>query len=451
MRAQRGVFLDLNRIGLQLYDPITGKIPLDVAAYDLPPFSASPYSIKQGLQKASAIQEGGCSRQSICKIQRGVATGATETSTSYLLDRKVPSTVTVKLWRPRPYFPDRTPININTALFYTSVTENPRFHVISPCFATAKIWKDKSTDTVFVDIEKGRKCNVSSCQQPSTPSFKIPYVSDIPYIGGFANVPSLGLSSEDTPNYCYADEEYIWGGDLSSSGDQPDFLKHMGIFSGCTGTCAIGSAITGVAGLRACIKGCEYVDLGALYADATIAAESFTGASYKRQETGWGYWNFQKANDICDWIDFIGSTFGSFEQPMTQTEKIQEAQKLKDMSKLQKLENSAKNFINPTTHFSAGDLCYGLTLMGDTALSWPIKTTPQDVWRKAAILDDQCMQKSAAACVWTTKCFADTDCNQALWCDMSVNECRQGCRTSPDSCASLNPPETCNSVTRQCG
>jgi hypothetical protein len=447
-RAKRGVLLDLNRVGVQLYDPITGKIPLSISAYDLPPFSASPYSIKEGLKKSSAIQEGGCARQSICKIERGKATGATETSTAYLLDRQVNESTTVKLWRPRPYFPDRIPININTVLFYFSVPENPRFHVISPCFATAKVWKDKNTDTVFVDIEKGRKCNVSSCEQPNVtitvpssitmpaiglggiglPSFNVP----IPIFGGMSG--TFGPSSEDTPNYCYADEQYIWGADSGTGGDNPNIFSHMALFGSVTATCAIATSVAtegiGTAdAVRKCIKVGEYADVAALFVEAKQATDAFTGPSYKRQETGWGYWNFQKAGDICDLEDMIASIIGTYNPAKTGQEttdtitKVSKLEKLKDW-----LRTSAKSALKPSSHFSIGDICYGLTLMGDTTLAWPIKTTVTGIIGKAATLNEKCMQQSAAQCAWIAKCYADRpDCNPGLWCDKGVNECKQGC------------------------
>jgi hypothetical protein len=56
------------------------------------------------------------------------------------------------------------------------------------------------------------------------------------------------------------------------------------------------------------------------------------------------------------------------------------------------------------TGISVDDLCYGITVIGDTSLSWPIKTPVGEVWKKATTLDDKCMQESAAKCVWLEKC-----------------------------------------------
>jgi hypothetical protein len=50
------------------------------------------------------------------------------------------------------------------------------------------------------------------------------------------------------------------------------------------------------------------------------------------------------------------------------------------------------------------DICYGIQLIGDTSLAWPIKTAAGEMWRKATPLDDKCMQDSASKCVWLQKC-----------------------------------------------
>jgi hypothetical protein len=56
------------------------------------------------------------------------------------------------------------------------------------------------------------------------------------------------------------------------------------------------------------------------------------------------------------------------------------------------------------TGISVDDLCFGITVIGDTSLSWPIKTPVGEVWKKATTLNDKCMQESAAKCVWLEKC-----------------------------------------------
>jgi len=391
-RVKRGVFLDLNRIG---------QTPVYSALNVL----QSPYNIKQALKKESQIQEGGCASQSICKLQRGQATGPTETATAYLLDRKVPSSITVKLWRQNPSIgfgelgaaDTRTPAGVNTGLLVAtnSVTVNPRFYVVSPCFAVAKVWKDKSQDTVFISIDKGNKCDVSGCEQP----------------GSAFNIlnQQIGLSPIDTPNYCYADKEFIWGVD-----DSPSQLGYYGTFAGLTIACAAATAwYSGGAAWKACLKGVGYATIGILMADVVAATQAYRDVpSWKRQETGWGYWNYQKAADICDNIQMI-SSFGSFEKA---GEKSTEAAK-KSVSLLQRFKDFSKKSITDklkivgkkawkATGISINDLCYGIQLMGDTSLAWPIKTPTGvfEVFRKAATLNDKCMQESAAKCVWLEKC-----------------------------------------------
>jgi hypothetical protein len=83
---------------------------------------------------------------------------------------------------------------------------------------------------------------------------------------------------------------------------------------------------------------------------------------------------------------------------------------LKGKTLLKKFEDFSKKSIGGKLKFvggklfGVGDLCYGLQLIGDTSLSWPIKTPVGEFWKKAATLDDKCMQESAAKCVWLEKC-----------------------------------------------
>ena len=373
-RVKRGIFLDLNRIGQTPY-------------YSALNVLSSPYDIKQALKKESQIQEGGCAYQSICKLQRGQAAGPTETATAYLLDRKVPSSINVKLWRQNPSIgfgelgaaDTRTPAGINTILFSTSVTANPRFYVVSPCFAVAKVWKDKSQNTVFISIDKGNKCDVSGCEQPSL-AFNI------------LN-QQVGLSPIDTPNYCYADKEFIWG-----TSDSPSQLAYYGTFAGLTLACTAATWMSGGAAFKACLKGAGYATIGILMVDVVAETQAYRDVpSWERQETGWGYFNYQKAADICDNIEMI-SSFGSFNSKSITSF----AKKHKTITSIVKKASKAAK----ATGIGVADLCYGITLMGDTSLSWSIKTPTGvfEVFRKAATLNDKCMQESAAKCVWLEKC-----------------------------------------------
>lgn len=397
---KRGAWLDTNRIGQQ-YDPITGKIPLSIAALNV---LQSSYNVKQALKKESQIQEGGCASQSICKLQRGKAEGPTETATAYLLDRKVPSSINVKLWRQNPSvgagefgLAERTPAGINTALFSTSVTENPRFYVASPCFATAKVWKDESKNTVFVSIDKGSKCDVSGCEQPNLGPYKIPWLSDIPFLGQYMNI-QVGLSPVDTPNYCYADKEFIWGED-----DSPSQLSYYAFFGSCVGFCSIATQGTGI---KACLKGCGYATIGILMVNVVTTTQVYRDVpSWERQETGWGYWNYLKAEDICDNVEMI-SSFGSFGTGGSTFKSKTLLGKFKEFSKMSitnKLKFVGKKAVK-ASGISLDDLCYGIVVIGDTSLSWPIKTPVGEVWKKAATLNDECMQESAAKCVWLERC-----------------------------------------------
>jgi hypothetical protein len=409
-RGKRAVFLDMNRVG-------QGLGPVSIAPYN---WISSPYSLKESLGRASEIMEGGCAQKSICKIQRGAATGPTETASAYLLDREFPDNVQVKLWRPLPgdtasNIGGRMPIGISTVLLSTSVTRNPTFHVISPCFAVAKIWKSKtgSEETVYVSIEKEKKCDVSNCQQPNiaTPSWNIPFIN--------IQVPSftIGITNADTPNYCYADEKFIWG-----DTDDPNPLTYTGIYGGCILTCLAATYATGGASLKTCLKACGYVTIGGLMAETALATQAYRDVpSWKRQETGWGYWNYQKAEDICDTIEFI-SSFGSIKSPTTQVQALPGipgapagsaglmATTKVSMGGAQKILSTAGQKIQKVSKYTtigASDICYAILLMGDTSLSWPIKTPsipPWELIKKGAVLDDKCMQESASYCAWLKKC-----------------------------------------------
>jgi len=408
-RAKREVFLDLNRVG-------QGPI----APYNI---FASPYSLNEALERESEIQEGGCAPQSICKLQRGQAAGPTESATAYLLDRKVSPAITVKLWRPKPDWTARTPVGLNSALFYNSITPNPRFYVASPCFGIAKVWKNG--DTVFINIEKGRKCDTSNCSQP-----RVNWVDVyIPFTNTkIVSVPQTNFGI-DTPNYCYASEEYIWGQDLTkwgtdamiNTGDAPSEIYYYTGFGVCTAVC---TAASQGAGFKACLKGCGYGTIAALFVHTTATTQIYRDVpSYRRQETGWGYWNFQKAQDICDNIQMIAS-FGTFQGGLG----AKFSQAHKTISKLGEPITKVGNTVSKVgkyTGIGIGDLCYGITLIGDTSLGWPIKTPVAEVWRKAGTLDEDCMQDIAAECVWIEKCVTNADCPDGMYCDPGSNTCKK--------------------------
>jgi len=379
-RLKRGVFIDMNRVGLDTW-------PITVAPYN---WISSPYSIKQALAEASAVKEGGCSNNAICRIVRMGAQGPTETSNSYLLDRRIPESISVKTWRQKPSVLERTPIGINTISFYLSVPENPRFYVVSPCFGLAKVWKNG--DTVFVDIEKDKKCNVN-CSQPGltvgTPSLFGGVIPSVQY--------TFGVSDKDTPNYCYADEQYVWG-----VNDEPYWYAYAGEYGTCIGLCMAVTYASGGASLKTCLKACGYVTIGTLAVNTLAATQAYRDVpSWERQETGWGYWNYQKAMDICDSIDLI-SSFGSFSTTKVVGGKVVpvvgEGQKILSTSglKIQKIASK--------TTMGVGDICTAIQVIGDTSLAWPIKTPMPEVWKKAGVLDEKCMQDSASKCAWLRRC-----------------------------------------------
>jgi hypothetical protein len=430
-RTKRGVWLDYNRIGQSIVSP-----------YNLIP---GDYAAKTSLQKASQIQEGGCTQNAICRIVRGGVEGPTESASSFTLDRDVPSGLKVQLWRPNPGALDRIPAGINTILLKMfGPKEDPNFYVVSPCFGMAKVWKNNNTNTVYVTIEKEKKCNVN-CSQPNiTVNVSIPSLNIIPFTS--INSPELnfgeqtiGLSGDDTPNYCYADEQFIWGND-----DGPSMLGYFGAYATCIGIC---TAATQGSGIKACMKGCEYPIIGALGVDALAATQSYAGVpSWKRQETGWGYWNYQKAGDICDAIDFIAS-FGSFgarkppgEQILPMYPTLTTAggglNQFKSAGRVEKILTTGGQGIQKASKYSSismTDVCFAFSLIGDTALSWPIKSpvslNPMQIAAtKAASLDDKCMQTSAANCAWLKHCDpAETinKCGDGMFCDSATSTCKE--------------------------
>jgi len=360
-KAKQFVILDLGRFGnlpLGPFDPLGG---------------GGAYTAKETLRRASQIMQGGCAERSICMLKAGEVQGPEQSESAYLLDEKIPQGTEVRLWRPKPSLADRTPIWMSTALFYATVPENPRFHVVSPCFATAKIWKSGKDGKIYVNIDKTNKCDVTGCHI-------------------------------DTPNYCYADEEYIWGqdlgkGDMITTGDAPSAALYVGGAAGCAAVMTVATE----GNFWTALKTCSYSFIGLLSVHATTATIAYRDVpSWKRQETGWGYWNYQKANDICNILDIMAS-IGTW-QAGKGTIKLTETQpgawwtkSVETPGTLAKLGGKIKS------NLGIGDLCYAMLAVGDTSLSWPIKTMFPEIWRKGAGLNETCMQNTAPECAWLNK------------------------------------------------
>ncbi len=361
-RFKQTVMLDLPRAGIGPF-----------AQYNPVP---NPYSTQESLRRATEIMEGGCAENSICKIERGVPGGPTEGATAYLLDRAVPEDIEVKLWRPKPNTLARTPIYLSTAMFYFSVPEHPRFHLISPCYGIAKIWK--KDNTVYVNIEKTKKCDVGD-----------PYCDS------------------NTPNYCYADEELIWGenaynkGNMITTGDAPSEWLYLGGFAACSIAC---SAFSLAAGAQGCLKGCGYAAIGSLFAHTTAATVAYQGSSWTRQRTGWGYWNYQKAGDICDILE-TATSIGSWKLGKGVTEGVSRNRFVRGLNKFtnNKYVKKVGKWGGEKLGFGIGDICYGLLLIGDTSLSWPIKVPVGQVLAKNTPLTAECMEEASGECAWIEK------------------------------------------------
>ncbi|MFH0929448.1 MAG: hypothetical protein V1818_03775 [Candidatus Aenigmatarchaeota archaeon] len=390
-RLKRGVYLDLNRIG-----GIEGAPSL--APYNLVP---GAYTAERVVEKETEIKEGGCASNSICRIVKGRAEGPTETARAYLLDRKVPEGIEVKLWRENPDIgvvgSDRTVAGVNTILMSIfPPQENPNFYVVSPCFAIAKVWKEGSEGPVYVEIDKSKKCDVSGCNQLTT-------------------------DNVDTPNYCYASEEFVWG-----ESDEPNQWSYVAAYFGCVFACEGGTIGLGT---PECIKTCKYSTIGALLLQATAATQEYRSPSWERQDTGWGYWNYQKAEDVCDLIDMVSSIGGG--KSFTNAKGLDKLKAAKGLGEKWDIfkqlgKGDVAKFVGGQ-FFNLNDVCYSLLLMGDTSLSWPVKTPAAEVWRKGAILGQDCMQQSAGSCVWLRKCTnAANDCPIGWYCDMDANICRKG-------------------------
>ena len=361
-KTKQFVILDLGRFGsgpLSPFDPLGG---------------GGPYTMRESLRRSTQVIEGGCSERSICMLKAGGVEGPEPGASAFLLDEEVPIGTKVKLWRPKPGLNVRTPTWISTSLFYATVTENPRFHLVSPCFAVAKVWKSGVDGSIYVDIDKGGKCNVTGCP-----------------------------SGIDTPNYCYADEDYMWGesafdrGNMITTGDAPSASIYVGGALGCAAVMTIATH----GNFWSSLKTCSYISIGILTVHTIGATIPYRDVqSWKRQETGWGYWNYQKAGDVCDILDLMASLGGW--QAGKGAVKLTETQPGAWWTKsapgtLSKLGGKLKS------NLGMGDLCFFLLVVGDTSLSWPIKTTFPEIWRKGAGLNSTCMEESTAECVWLEK------------------------------------------------
>lgn len=356
-KAKQFVILDLGRFGsspISPFDPLGG---------------GGAYTAKQTLTKGSQIMPGGCQEKSICMLKDAEVKGPEPGYSAFSLDEKVPTGTEVRLWRPKPSVAARTPIFMSTALFYATVPENPRFYVVSPCFAVAKIWKSGKDDKIYVKIDKADKCNVTECP-----------------------------SGVDTPNYCYADEEYIWGsepfsmGNMLTAGDVPSQYPYIGGALGCAAAMTIATHGNFFTALRIC----SYSAIGVLTANTIGATAAYRDVpSWKRQETGWGYWNFQKAGDICNILDIMASIGAWKGGPINV--KGANWQPSSQPGMLSKLGGKIKS------NLGAGDLCYAMLAIGDTSLAWPIKTMFPEIWRKGAGLTETCMQDTAPECAWLNR------------------------------------------------
>lgn len=150
-------------------------------------------------------------------------------------------------------------------------------------------------------------------------------------------------------------------------------------------------------------------------ADVFLETQAYRDvSSWERQDTGWGYWNYQKAADICDNIDLIASIFGS----TPKSGGIIENQFFKTSIGSKVWVAGSK--INKFAGIGVDELCYGIQVMGDTSLSWPIKTPAGEIWRKATVLTESCMKESADKCVWIEKCDGPGDCPTGMTCEDGV-------------------------------
>ena len=364
-KGKRFLFLDLGRVG---------RGPLDI----IWPFGAA--AARENIEKLTDVVEGGCYMNSICSVSKDGAT-------AYLLDEDVPekvsSKVAVRLWRPKP---TRIPVGISTGMFLLSVNENPRFYVVSPCFAMAKVWKDRE-DQVYVYIDKTKKCDVSGCEQTSP------------------------LESIDTPNYCYASEDFVWG--VYDGPSEVGYLAELGV---CTALMTVATK-----DWRNSLKYCSYITIGTLGIEVTARQEEYTGPSWERQEKGWGYWNYIKAEDLCDLIETIGDFGGWRAGKAGSTGKFQDLSGwLKKHSKTASAGGWMKNRIS--------DICFLFTLTGDNSLAWSIKTPVLDVWRKGTPLTDVCIQETAAECVWcASRCDSPDQCPDPANPDPANYDCINNC------------------------
>ncbi len=288
------------------------------------------------------------------------------------LDPAVKEAGGVKLWRPGAA---RIPAFIQTGLLATSVKENPRFYTVSPCFGWLKVWR--GSDAVYVTAQK--------CEEYS-----------------------------DTSNYCYADNDLIWG----TSGDSPvpeTWAAFTTTFTGCTAICAIASArpvppyptpldwIT----FKACVKQICPKWAGAVGVTQAIGSASYHAVMDKpnpdllKQSTdeqqgtkkylqenntiginewfppnSYGYWNYYAAADMCDVMSMFLIPGGKAAQGAKWAGKLKFAAKA----------YAKGGFVS--------DLCMEPYIVGEMTVAWP------NLGQLKTQLDDKQITDKQVKCIW---------------------------------------------------
>jgi hypothetical protein len=310
---------------------------IDTAKFGLSPArtnifaSWGTYSSRRAMEKVSEVP-GGCVENGLCLVSQNRPTG-------YLLN----VTNDVKIYRKDYSALYRTPVLWQTAMFRALSLEDPRFYLASPCFGFAKILKNGNT--VYVTVEK---CDAG-----------------------------------DAANYCYADQDYIWGRAPAGSsdalaGDTPSIAVYTAIWTGTFVPCEAGTipavivtfGSTTAATTAQCMRLASYTTMAAITARSVEEASTTTGDmrldSNLPENKLWGYWNFYKASDICDLADMIGSMGGSAAAKQAAKKGVKEV--------------TTKAATNVGKY--AGDLCIIPQVVGDASLAWPKVTAVWDILGK---------------------------------------------------------------------
>ncbi len=275
------------------------------------------------------------------------------------LDPKVAS-YPVKLYRKKQTV---APVGPQTALFYLSVVDNPRYYTVSPCFGIAKVWKgvdDNGATTIFVRMdEEDSMCGGAPCD-PEDPD----------------------CDPEECANYCYATSQRIFG----RNGNQPSEYTITAVV-GVTVPCMLCPTCGGWPVCSKLGAAAGYAVLAGMIADHTAHDDSCT-------DTYWSYWNYYVAADMFDWMENLITSGVSKAKALQKAGKMPVAGKA--TSKLQKIGTAGTGKWGSRSLKGLTDLALIPETLGDASSAW----TTIGIIKYG--IDKEHIQENQAQCVWGT-------------------------------------------------